>query len=213
MCFICIWVFEFQWDVFWCSGIGIVNAIEVVNAFPEEDGLHHFREWIESPDPTILGKFDVQTGSNSRKRGSKVGENSMSYTKGSMEGLSEVGKNVLQADESKQSADNSQDIKKIFMDNHVMITFPFLSMLLPWILSFFTFSIGFWIQEILINREMWARIGIYLPLSLVKLLFQHILVHKWINQLSLYHGESQTFLFFASRLLLTIWVINFLDLV
>ncbi|XP_044502242.1 DNA repair protein UVH3 isoform X3 [Mangifera indica] len=100
------------------SGIGIVNAIEVVNAFPEEDGLHHFREWIESPDPTILGKFDVQTGSNSRKRGSKVGENSMSYTKGSMEGLSEVGQNVLQADESKQSADNSQDIKKIFMDNH-----------------------------------------------------------------------------------------------
>lgn len=49
----------------------------------------------------------------------------MSYTKGSMEGLSEVGQNVLQADESKQSADNSQDIKKIFMDNHVMITFPF----------------------------------------------------------------------------------------
>ena len=51
----------------WCSGIGIVNAIEVVNAFPEEDGLSKFREWIESPDPTILGKFDVQTGSSSKK--------------------------------------------------------------------------------------------------------------------------------------------------
>nr|GMC73439.1 DNA repair protein UVH3 isoform X1 [Ipomoea batatas] len=40
------------------SGIGIVNAIEVLNAFPEEDGLHKFREWVESPDPTILGKID-----------------------------------------------------------------------------------------------------------------------------------------------------------
>ncbi|KAF2316157.1 hypothetical protein GH714_041496 [Hevea brasiliensis] len=38
------------------SGIGIVNAIEVVNAFPEEDGLKKFREWIESPDPNHSGK-------------------------------------------------------------------------------------------------------------------------------------------------------------
>ncbi|KAJ0052725.1 hypothetical protein Pint_02670 [Pistacia integerrima] len=100
------------------SGIGIVNAIEVVNAFPEEDGLHQFREWIESPDPTILGKFDVQTGSNARKRASKVGDNSMSQIKCSREGLSVGGQNVLQADENKRSADHSQDIKKIFMDNH-----------------------------------------------------------------------------------------------
>ncbi|XP_017242123.2 DNA repair protein UVH3 [Daucus carota subsp. sativus] len=41
------------------SGIGIVNAIEVINAFPEENGLHQFREWVESPDPTILGKAEV----------------------------------------------------------------------------------------------------------------------------------------------------------
>ncbi|XP_031261538.1 DNA repair protein UVH3 isoform X1 [Pistacia vera] len=100
------------------SGIGIVNAIEVVNAFPEEDGLHQFREWIESPDPTILGKFDVQTVSNARKRASKVGDNSMSQIKCSREGLSVGGQNVLQADENKWSADHSQDIKKIFMDNH-----------------------------------------------------------------------------------------------
>ncbi|XP_054790817.1 DNA repair protein UVH3-like [Prosopis cineraria] len=39
------------------SGIGIVNAIEVVNAFPEEDGLLKFRQWVESPDPTIFGRF------------------------------------------------------------------------------------------------------------------------------------------------------------
>jgi hypothetical protein len=29
-----------------CSGIGIVNAIEVVTAFPEEDGIKKFRDWI-----------------------------------------------------------------------------------------------------------------------------------------------------------------------
>ncbi|KAL0350979.1 UNVERIFIED_CONTAM: DNA repair protein UVH3 [Sesamum radiatum] len=53
------------------SGIGIVNAIEVVNAFPEKDGLREFREWIESPDPTILGKLDVEAGGSSRRKGSK----------------------------------------------------------------------------------------------------------------------------------------------
>lgn len=53
-----LYVALFSLFVMSCSGIGIVNAIEVVNAFPEEDGLHKFREWIESPDPTILGKFD-----------------------------------------------------------------------------------------------------------------------------------------------------------
>ncbi|CAH9092387.1 unnamed protein product [Cuscuta epithymum] len=47
------------------SGIGIVNAIEVLNAFPEKDGLRKFREWVESPDPTILGKVDVQAGCSS----------------------------------------------------------------------------------------------------------------------------------------------------
>ncbi|RAL46874.1 hypothetical protein DM860_005153 [Cuscuta australis] len=47
------------------SGIGIVNAIEVVNAFPGEDGLRKFREWVESPDPTILNKVDVQGGYSS----------------------------------------------------------------------------------------------------------------------------------------------------
>lgn len=53
------------------SGVGIVNAIEVVNAFHGKDGLREFREWIESPDPSILGKLDAEAGGNSRKEGSK----------------------------------------------------------------------------------------------------------------------------------------------
>ncbi|KAH9604584.1 hypothetical protein KSS87_003600 [Heliosperma pusillum] len=54
------------------SGIGIVNAIEVVNAFPEDDGLHSFREWVDSPDPNILGKGGLQIGESAKKNGSKV---------------------------------------------------------------------------------------------------------------------------------------------
>nr|GMD89550.1 DNA repair protein UVH3 [Ipomoea batatas] len=37
----------------------MVNAVEVVNAFLEEvkGSVHKFREWIDSPDPIILGKI------------------------------------------------------------------------------------------------------------------------------------------------------------
>ncbi|KAD7479532.1 hypothetical protein E3N88_02668 [Mikania micrantha] len=73
------------------SGIGIVNAVEVINAFPEEDGLHKFREWIESPDPSILGIVDPKEGSNTRKRGSNTNA------------------------EEKSTVD---DLKQIFMDKH-----------------------------------------------------------------------------------------------
>ncbi|KAE8707616.1 DNA-repair protein UVH3 [Hibiscus syriacus] len=85
------------------SGIGIVNAIEVVNAFPGEDGLHKFREWIESADPTILGKLNVKEGSSARKRGSerRTGD-----------------QKTFQADKNKQSTDCIDDIKQIFMDKH-----------------------------------------------------------------------------------------------
>ncbi|KAL9458460.1 hypothetical protein AB3S75_007342 [Citrus x aurantiifolia] len=100
------------------SGIGIVNAIEVVNAFPEEDGLSKFREWIESPDPTILGKFDVQTGASSRKRRSSDGDKDVNYAKHSVEGVSEFDESISQFDEDKQSAEYSQNMKKIFMDKH-----------------------------------------------------------------------------------------------
>uniref|UniRef100_A0A5B6YV96 Putative DNA repair protein UVH3 isoform X1 n=1 Tax=Davidia involucrata TaxID=16924 RepID=A0A5B6YV96_DAVIN len=94
------------------SGIGIVNAIEVVNAFPEQDGLQKFREWIESPDPTILGKFNVQTGSSSRKRGSKVSNDVVGCSNSDVEGLSTADQDVS------ESVDYIQNIKQIFMDKH-----------------------------------------------------------------------------------------------
>ncbi|PON52043.1 XPG/Rad2 endonuclease [Trema orientale] len=99
------------------SGIGIVNAIEVVHAFPEEDGLQKFRDWIESPDPTILGKFDTQTDSNARKKVPKIGDNANS-SKINMEEEPASNENISEAQEQKQSADHIQDIRKVFMDKH-----------------------------------------------------------------------------------------------
>ncbi|CAK9161316.1 unnamed protein product [Ilex paraguariensis] len=93
------------------SGIGIVNAIEVINAFPEEDGLSYFREWIESPDPTILGKVDLQAGSSSKRRVSKFGEDDVSCSHDNIEGVSASNQHVSQAD-------CIQNMKQIFMDKH-----------------------------------------------------------------------------------------------
>ncbi|KAF4376577.1 DNA repair protein UVH3 isoform X1 [Cannabis sativa] len=98
------------------SGIGIVNAIEVVNAFPEEDGLQKFRDWIESPDPTILGKFDNEKDSIAKKKGLKIGNN-VKNSKSKMEEASASHENISE-DQEQQSADHTQDIKKIFMDKH-----------------------------------------------------------------------------------------------
>eukprot|EP00803_Ostreobium_quekettii_P004915 evm.model.scf_615.3 EVM.evm.TU.scf_615.3 scf_615:20234-34220(+) len=36
------------------SGIGIVNAMEVVNAFPGDDGLQDFKKWLQSPDEELV---------------------------------------------------------------------------------------------------------------------------------------------------------------
>ena len=96
------------------SGIGIVNAIEVVNAFPEEDGLHRFREWIESPDPSILGKFDLQAGSSSKQIQSQVGETDMNCSDAKLSGVA-----ARDADVS-GSVDDTQKLKQIFMNKHVL---------------------------------------------------------------------------------------------
>ncbi|KAL8471410.1 hypothetical protein ACS0TY_028897 [Phlomoides rotata] len=90
------------------SGIGIVNAIEVVNAFPGEDGLCEFREWIESPDPSIFGKLNVETGGNSRKKGSK----GMSDSNSNGDGIS-CDQNV-----PLPVNDDAQWRKQVFMDKH-----------------------------------------------------------------------------------------------
>ncbi|CAN4081724.1 unnamed protein product [Withania somnifera] len=94
------------------SGIGIVNAIEVVNAFPEGDGLQKFREWVESPDPSILGGVDAEAGISSRKRGCKVGDPDMSCSTNNVEGNTVSDENVL------KSEDRAEKLKQIFMNKH-----------------------------------------------------------------------------------------------
>lgn len=178
-----------------CSGIGIVNAIEVVTAFPEEDGLQKFRDWIESPDPAILGKFDVQTGLGARKKESKVGGSEAKCTGNGMEGTNPSGLNIPQAHEEKQSADHSQVIKQVFMDKHVS----------SYIISHFlvdtsAISMIEKIPNLNLYREMLARTGTFLLLFRVKQSFLRILVRKWTNQQSLSHGENQIFMLFTGKL-------------
>ncbi|KAH7661726.1 XPG/Rad2 endonuclease protein [Dioscorea alata] len=98
------------------SGIGIVNAIEVLQAFPEEDGLQKFREWLESPDPSILGQFGSYTGSKSKKRSSKTSNSNVDeLTDNSEESACEVS-GLRNHD---QVADNGiPDVKNIFMNKH-----------------------------------------------------------------------------------------------
>ncbi|KAK9741356.1 hypothetical protein RND81_03G099400 [Saponaria officinalis] len=85
------------------SGIGIVNAIEVVNAFPEDDGLLKFREWVESPDPTILGKVGMQSNLKMKKNGPK--------------GTSTDVDNTSEADEDDETTDKRKR-KQLFMNKH-----------------------------------------------------------------------------------------------
>ncbi|KAK7339428.1 hypothetical protein VNO77_20093 [Canavalia gladiata] len=91
------------------SGIGIVNAIEVMNAFPEEDGLLKFRQWVESPDPTILGRLDAKSGPNAKKKGPKVEEKLNSSSCNVKESAS---------DQNTHHAPEIQEIKQIFFDKH-----------------------------------------------------------------------------------------------
>ncbi|XP_017699575.3 DNA repair protein UVH3 [Phoenix dactylifera] len=99
------------------SGIGIVNAIEVVHAFAEEDGLNKFREWIESPDPSILEKLDSHTGCSSRKRSSKASKEDADGMRKNVE-LSTFEETVSGGHDDQPSVSGTQDIKDVFMSKH-----------------------------------------------------------------------------------------------
>ncbi|OEL19728.1 DNA repair protein UVH3 [Dichanthelium oligosanthes] len=91
------------------SGIGIVNAIEVVHAFPEEDGLQKFKEWIESPDPSIFGQLHMEASSKSKKR--KPGGNDSDGKGKGLEPECNQGSDDLSSNETER-------IKEIFMSTH-----------------------------------------------------------------------------------------------
>lgn len=95
------------------SGIGIVNAIEVVNAFPEDDGLQKFREWLESPDPAILGRLNT----HSRKKSTKG--NHLEADVPTQDDQSSSSESFGFTDA--KTRDNISDDTRIFMDKHVIL--------------------------------------------------------------------------------------------
>lgn len=99
------------------SGIGIVNAIEVVNAFPEEDGLKMFREWLDSPDPSILNKVHACSGKSSRKRSLKSSKKTGSIAGEEEEGVI-PGQSTDRHEEEELSEEGNSVLKQIFMEKH-----------------------------------------------------------------------------------------------
>eukprot|EP00887_Chlorella_sp_A99_P002071 scaffold21.g2071.t1 len=49
-------------------GVGVVNAMEVVRAFPGLEGLRRFKEWVESPDEQLV---ELAKGGSKRRRQQK----------------------------------------------------------------------------------------------------------------------------------------------
>ncbi|KAJ8457913.1 hypothetical protein OPV22_030839 [Ensete ventricosum] len=96
------------------SGIGIVNAIEVIHAFPEEDGLQKFRQWVESPDPAILGK--LITGSHSNRRSLKENNNGADAIRKSSQG--DASEESVSRGHDDEKPTGNEAIKDIFIDKH-----------------------------------------------------------------------------------------------
>lgn len=77
-----------------------------------------FRQWVESPDPTILGRLNAESGSNTRKKGSKVEDKKFFSNNDIEEPLSDQITNHPQ--EQEESLDYNQEIKQTFFEKHVI---------------------------------------------------------------------------------------------
>ncbi|CAL9769124.1 unnamed protein product [Musa acuminata subsp. burmannicoides] len=95
------------------SGIGIVNAIEVIQAFSEEDGRQKFRQWVESPDLAILAK--LVSGSHSNRSLKENNNGADAIKKCSQEDASE--ESVSRGHDDEKPTGN-EAIKDIFIHKH-----------------------------------------------------------------------------------------------
>ncbi|CAL9176357.1 unnamed protein product, partial [Musa hybrid cultivar] len=100
-------------EMIFCSGIGIVNAIEVIQAFSKEDGLQKFRQWVESPDPAIFGKLD--SGSHSNRSLKENNNGADAIKRSSQEDASE--ESISRGHDDEKPTGN-EAIKDIFIDKH-----------------------------------------------------------------------------------------------
>ena len=55
------------------AGVGIVNAMEIVHAFPGPDGLRRFREWVMAPDEALVELARSTGGGGGGKQTKKRG--------------------------------------------------------------------------------------------------------------------------------------------
>ncbi|XP_057816158.2 DNA repair protein UVH3 isoform X2 [Cryptomeria japonica] len=103
------------------SGIGIVNAIEVVRTFHEEDGLKKFKEWVDSPDPSLLDKVHAHSGKGSRKKASKTNKKNENEVEEKEESYKQDdGAQSVKEDELSEEKDLA--LKKIFMAKHQAVS-------------------------------------------------------------------------------------------
>lgn len=94
------------------SGIGIVNAMEIVHAFSGENGLEEFKHWVKSTDPEIVAAAHerVGTGDMDRRHQSASSSNDMANDDD----------NVREFQSKHNALRKNWEIKESFPDNAVI---------------------------------------------------------------------------------------------
>jgi DNA excision repair protein ERCC-5 len=55
------------------AGVGIVNALEIVSAFPDMDGLCRFKAWVDAPESDLVAAAAARAGGGRRKAQARAG--------------------------------------------------------------------------------------------------------------------------------------------
>jgi DNA excision repair protein ERCC-5 len=102
------------------AGIGIVNAVEIVHAFPGSEGLRAFSAWVHSPDQALL---DLAAKGKRRRRASGSSKTSVGG-KGGGKGEGEDGVVVLLEgdvegeEEEEEEEEEESEVTKEFKRKH-----------------------------------------------------------------------------------------------
>lgn len=100
------------------SGIGIVNAIEIVNAFDEPDGLSIFKQMVESPDYSLPGLHGL--GYEMKGRRGKQTDKGKSGMEKMVENDNDDGGTDIGPENDVEDADIKLR-RQVFMEKHVSL--------------------------------------------------------------------------------------------